>query len=61
MLLALATMRDWEIDQMDVETAFLNLCLDEVYMKSPKGHKTPGQVCRLKKALYGLKQAPRAW
>ena len=62
MLLALAAIHDWKIDQMDVETAFLNLQLEkEVYMESPEGYKTPGQVCRLKKALYGLKQAPRAW
>ena len=62
MLLALAAIHDWEIDQMDVETAFLNPQLEEeVYMESPEGYKTPGQVCRLKKALYGLKQAPRAW
>ena len=62
MLLALAAMHDWEIDQMDVETAFLNPQLDEeVYMELPEGYESLGQVCWLKKALYGLKQAPRAW
>ena len=60
-LLALAAMHDQEIHQMDVETAFLNPYLDEeVYMESPEGFETPGQICRLQKALYGLKQAPRA-
>ena len=61
MLLALAAIYDWEIDQMDVEIAFLNPQLEEeVYMEAPEGYKTPGQVYWLKKALYGLKQAPRA-
>ena len=49
---------------MDVETAFLNVDLEEeVYIRVPEGYTVPtGCNCiRLKKALYGLKQAPRAW
>jgi Reverse transcriptase (RNA-dependent DNA polymerase) len=64
-LLALATLEDWEIHQIDVKMAFLNGDLDEeIYMQQPEGFITAGQsgkVCRLRKALYGLKQASRQW
>eukprot|EP01018_Ginkgo_biloba_P009512 Gb_17559 [translate_table: standard] len=65
MLINLASHSGWELQQMDVKSAFLHGILDEeVYMRQPKGFVQVGQehlVCRLKKALYGLKQAPRAW
>jgi hypothetical protein len=60
-----ATNLDWELQQFDVENAFLHDDLEEeVYMEIPPGfddEKTKGKVCRLKKALYGLMQSPRAW
>ena len=62
MLIAIATIHNLEIHQMDVKIAFLNGDLDEdIYMEQPKGFIVPGQekkVCRLVKSLYGLKQAP---
>jgi Reverse transcriptase (RNA-dependent DNA polymerase) len=65
LLLALATLEDWEIHQMDVKLAFLNSLLDEeIFMEQPQSFVTldqPDRVCCLKKALYGLKQASRAW
>jgi transposase InsO family protein len=65
LLLALATLEDWEIHQMDVKSAFLHGELEEeIYMEQPVGFITAGQedkVCLLQKALYGLKQASRAW
>jgi len=63
MMLALAAIHDWEIDQMDVVTAFLNPKIDDdVYMVVPQGIESGGsQVCKLRKSLYGLKQAPRLW
>lgn len=64
-LLAVATHYDWEISQIDYETAFLNGELEEdIYIEEPDGfEQVPGkkQVLKLEKALYGLKQAPREW
>ncbi|CAJ2639186.1 unnamed protein product [Trifolium pratense] len=62
-LIAVASIRQWDISQMDVKNAFLNGDLqEEVYMVPPSGvSHNQGEVCKLKKALYGLKQAPRAW
>jgi len=63
-LLAVAAINDWEIDQMDAVTAFLNAPMgdEELYVRVPEGfEREPGTVLRLKKAIYGLKQAPRYW
>ncbi|RVX20813.1 Retrovirus-related Pol polyprotein from transposon TNT 1-94 [Vitis vinifera] len=65
MVLAITALRNLEIYQMDVKTAFLNGDLDEeIYMEQPEGFSAPGQekkVCKLVKSLYGLKQAPKQW
>jgi hypothetical protein len=65
LLLALSALEDWEIEALDVKTAFLYGNLDEeLYMEQPEGFVVKGQetkVYRLKKALYGLKQAAIAW
>ncbi len=64
-LIALASIYNFEIHQMDVKTAFLNGDLEEeIYMEQPEGFVMPGQenkVCKLIKSLYGLKQAPKQW
>jgi hypothetical protein len=62
-LLAVATVRYWQLFQMDVKNAFLNGDLTkEVYIHPSPGYHHPAhKVCRLRQALYGLKPAPRAW
>ena len=56
---------NWDIHQVDVETAFLHGHLgEEVYMEQPEGGKEPGKeswVCWLDKTLYCLMQAVRGW
>lgn len=66
-LLSLAAYYDWEAEQLDIVTAFLEAPVEEeIRMRLPEGFKkydSSGQelVCKLHKALYGLKQAPRNW
>jgi len=63
--LSLATHKGWNIQHMDVKSAFLNGYLnEEVYVNQPQGFEEQGRenlIYKLKKSLYGLKQAPRAW
>ena len=63
----MAARKNWELDNMDVDTAFLNADIkEEIYIKQPKGFEEYGSngeelVCKLKKSIYGLKQASRNW
>jgi hypothetical protein len=62
-LIAVTSIHQWHISQLDVKNTFLNGDLqEEFYMAPPSSilHDS-GYVCKLKKALYGLKQAPRTW
>ena len=58
-LLSIVAYYDYEIWQMDVNTAFLNGYLEEnIYMMQPDNFITKGQehmVCKLNKYIYGLK------
>lgn len=62
-ILAVAAKEGWEVQQLDVKTAFLQGELrEQVFVEQPPGYSDgTDRVCFLYKALYGLKQAPRAW
>ena len=63
-VLAISAKLRFDIQQMDVETAFLNAKLEEeVYISIPEGVTvaTHCNCIKLNKALYGLKQSPREW
>jgi hypothetical protein len=64
-MLSVVVAFDFEIEQMDVKTAFLHGYLEEeIFMKQPEGYVVKEKkelVCKLKKSLYGLKQSPRMW
>ncbi|OWY90842.1 LOW QUALITY PROTEIN: Integrase, catalytic core protein, partial [Phytophthora megakarya] len=67
LVLAVGTILDCHIHQIDVHTAFLNGTMDgeqKIYMRQPYGFVKRGHehlVCELQKSIYGLKQAPRIW
>ena len=64
-ILVNAATQDWEIEHVDIKSAYLNVTLKEtIYMKPPQGVLKPGEegkVCHLVKGLYGLKQAGCGW
>ncbi|KAJ8881760.1 hypothetical protein PR048_018246 [Dryococelus australis] len=62
LLTSIAVSRKWEIQQLDVHTAFRNGYLDDdIYIKTPDGVKNKPGVLKLKRSLYGLCSAPRKW
>jgi hypothetical protein len=57
-ILALTTIEEMEIDQMDVKIAFFNGDFEEeIYMEQPEGFTQGDEhfVCKLHKSLYALK------
>ena len=62
-LVALAASMGWELDQMDVATAFLYAKLEEeTFVDIPEGAVPVGEgnrVWKFRKCMYGLKQSPR--
>src|ERR1700676_2000157 len=62
-LIAIATVLDLEMGQMDIRGAYLNGNLQEtIYMRQPEGYEDgTDRVARLLHTLYGLKQSGREW
>ncbi len=62
-IFALYATRDWDIDHIDVKTAFLyGLVKEIIYVIQLTGYSNGStQVCKLRKALYGLKQSHQIW
>ena len=59
-------MFNWDVEQMDVITAFLNGEIDAtIYIQFPEGYKEffplGCNALKLRKALYGTKQGSRCW
>ena len=62
LILTIAAAADYEIEQLDVVTAFLGGKVEEeIYIGLPEGILGGPRLARLIKALYGLKQSPRCW
>lgn len=64
LLLSYCCQHNLLIEQMDVETAFLNgKIISEVYVNQPKGFakRKYNKVYKLLKSLYGLRESPRLW
>jgi hypothetical protein len=63
-LLPYATHHGFKLYQMDINSAFLNNPIKEVYVEQPPSFKIkeyPNHVYKLHKTLYGFKQVPRVW
>ena len=64
-ILANATTQDWEINHVNIKSAYLNVTLKgTIYMKTQQGvlkQGEEGKVCCLMKGLYRLKQAGQGW
>ena len=66
-VLSLAATEDWELHQMDVDTAFLQSPVEEeIYIRLPEDYRqwaSNGRelVGRVAKSIYGLRQSSRNW
>ena len=61
MALVIAASEAWEVFQLDVHTAFVNVEVQEVYVRTPPGYEsidaTTGRpkMMKLNKSLYGYR------
>ena len=57
----LAAIHDWELEHMNIKTAFLHREIhEEFYVEQPTRFAKDNRVCHLNKTFYSLKQSPRA-
>ena len=65
LLIALAVENSWSVQQLDVNSAYLNSELKEtIYMEQPVGCEVADRrhfVCEVEKSIYGLPQSGRNW
>ena len=62
LLSAIACECDLDLYHFDVDQAFVQSDLEDVFLRLPKGcGDLSGKVVRLNKSLYGLEQASRTW
>ena len=63
LILAVAVIKGWDMQQLDIKSAYLHGKLEEeIFMTQPPGFEAdPNLVCKLIHSLYGLKQSGRAW
>ena len=55
-IFALAAAYDWDIEQMDVKTAFFyGYIKEDIWVEQPYGFGKSRKVYKLNRALYGLK------
>jgi Reverse transcriptase (RNA-dependent DNA polymerase) len=58
--LAIVTLLDWDISNIDIDSAFLYGDIDtEIYIEFSEGFADLDSVGKLLKSIYGLKQSPR--
>jgi hypothetical protein len=62
-VLAITTAKNLEVEQMDIQTVFLEAPIpegEEVFVKQPTGFEEgEDMIYLLNKSLYSLKQSPR--
>ena len=63
MVLGIAAVKDWELRQLDVDMAYLEVGVtEELYIELPEDYREScDQVGRLQKAMYGLVHAGLLW
>ena len=62
-LLSNCAARDWEVEHVDIKTAFLAAEIDaDIYISLPEGINCNGsRIRKLFKALYGIQQSPKLY
>ena len=63
-LLAVVSIKNWPLYQLDINNAFRHRDLnEEAYMTPPPSYHIPikNLICRLHKSLCGLRQASHQW
>ena len=57
-VLGIAAVKDWELRQLDVDTAYLEANIKELYIELPEDYRNAcDQVGRQRNAMYGLVHA----